>query len=362
MAQPHTTALLVGTSTPSGGDGEGALLTELDTDRGVLRRVAAVTDLSSPSFLAFAPIGSAAYTTSVVDAPGGGRAGALASLTLSGTDPAVTGVVETGSTGPCHVAVAPDGRHAVVANYGGGAVSVISLEPGGPVLERTDLVQHQGSGSDPDRQEGPHPHSATFDPTGERVLVCDLGLDRVLVYWLDADAGRLEALPQLDIATPTGTGPRHLDFSPDGRHLYIAGELNSTLAVYGYDPATGESERLQVADTLGGAAPQERNYPADVHVHPGGRFVYLSNRGLHAIAIFAVDGRDGRVELVGNQPGGGIWPLNFAIHPEGRLLLCANQRSDSVVPFWIDPATGALTQADESLAVRSPACLRFAPS
>ncbi|HEX4212879.1 MAG TPA: lactonase family protein [Candidatus Dormibacteraeota bacterium] len=362
MAKSHTTALLVGTSTPAGRDGEGVLLTELDTERGVLRRVAAVTDLLNPSFLAFSPIGPAAYTTSVVDALGGRRTGALVSLTLRGTDPAVSGVVETGSTGPCHVAVAPDGRHAVVANYRGGAASVISLEPGGPVVERTDLVQHQGSGTDPDRQEGPHPHSATFDPTGERALVCDLGLDRVLFYRLDAEAGRLEPLPQLDVATPAGTGPRHLDFSPDGRHLYVAGELNSTLLVYAYDPATGETEQLQVADTLGGAAPGERNYPADVHVHPGGRFVYLSNRGLHAIAIFAIDERDGRVELVGNQPGGGVWPVNFAIHPEGRLLLCANQHSDNVVPFWIDPATGALAQADEAFAVRSPACLRFTPS
>lgn len=362
MANSHTAALLVGTSTPAGRDGEGVLLTELDTERGTLRRVAAVRDLLSPSFLALSPIGPAAYTTTAVDASGGGRTGGLASLTLRGTDAAVTGVVETGSTGPCHVAIAPDGRHAVVANYGGGAASVISLEPGGPVVERTDLVQHRGSGTDPDRQEGPHPHSATFDPSGERVLVCDLGLDRVLLYRLGAETGRLEAMAQLDIETPAGTGPRHLDFSPDGRRLYVAGELNSTLVVHAYDPASGESEQLQVADTLGGATPGERNYPADVHVHPGGRFVYLSNRGLHSIAIFGVDERDGRVELVGNQPAGGVWPLNFAIHPDGRLLLCANQRSDGVVPFWIDPATGALTQAGEAFAVGSPACLRFVPS
>ena len=111
-----------------------------------------------------------------------------------------------------------------------------------------------------------------------------------------------------------------------------------------------------MADTQGDSlAGEERNYPADVHVHREGRFVYLSNQGLDSIAIFGIDERDGRVELVGNQPGGGAWPRNFAIDPEGRLLLCANQYTDNVVPFWIDPATGLLTAAGPSPSNPRPA-------
>lgn len=359
MAESHTTPLLIGTSTPRQGNGEGLILAELDPAHATLRRVTVLPDLPSPSFLAVSPAGTAAYVTGSVETPEGGH-GILSSLSLQGTSLAVSGSVETGSTGPCHVSVTHDGRHAVVANYGGGATSVISLDPDGPVRERADVAQHQGSSVDPERQESPHAHSATFDPTEARVLVCDLGLDRILVYRVGTDSGRLEALPQFDIITPAGTGPRHLDFSPDGRRLYVAGELSSTLVVYAYDAATGESEELQVADTQGDSlAGEERNYPADVHVHREGRFVYLSNRGLDSIAIFGIDERDGRVELVGNQPGGGAWPRNFAIDPEGRLLLCANQYTDNVVPFWIDPATGLLTQAAGPFAVKSPTCVRF---
>lgn len=361
MAQSHTRALLIGTSTPRQGTGAGVILAELDTEQATLRRVTALPDLPNPSFLAFSPAGTAAYATGSIETPEG-RRGALHSLSLQGADLKVSGTVETGSDGPCHVSVSPDGRHAVVANYGGGATSLIALGPNGPVRERTDVVQHHGSSVDPERQEGPHAHSATFDPTGARVVVCDLGLDRILVYRVGTGAGRLEALPRLDIVTPPGTGPRHLAFSPDGRRLYVAGELNSTMVVYAYDPATGESEELQVADTLGDAVPGERNYPADVHVHPDGQFVYLSNRGLDSIAIFRIDERDGRVELVGNQPGGGAWPRNFAIDPEGRVLLCANQYTDTVVPFWIDPTTGLLTPAGDSFAAASPTCVQFIPA
>ena len=359
MPDPEIAPLLVGTYTPPQARGEGVVLIELDAEHGTLRRLAATDAPTNPSFVAVSPAATQAYAVSEVDDVNGQPTGALVSLSLQGGTPAVTGTVETGSRGPCHVAVAADGRHAVVANYQGGAVSVIALEPEGRVRERTDLVQHHGSSVDPNRQAEAHAHSATFDLRGERVLVCDLGLDRVLFYRLDGDSGGLQALPALDIPTPAGTGPRHLDFHPDGHRLYVAGELNSTLVVYAHDQDTGETEELQVASTLGDAQPGTRNHPADVHVHPSGRFVYLSNRGLDSIAVFAIDERDGRVELVANQSGGGRNPRNFAIDPTGHLLLCANQDTDSVVPFWVDRTTGLFEQAAEPLALGSPVCLRF---
>lgn len=364
MPDSEIAALLVGTYTPPQGRGEGVVLIELDVQRGTLRRVAATDAAPHPSFVAVSPGGTQAYVVSEVGAmeAGGsarGETGALLSLALQDGGLALTGTVDTGSTEPCHVVVAPDGRHAVVSNYRGGAVSVVALDPEGPVRERSDLVQHRGSSVDPDRQEGPHAHSATFDLSGERVLVCDLGLDRVLFYRLDDDTGRLQALPALDIPTPAGTGPRHLDFHPDGQRLYVAGELNSTLLVYAHDPDTGETEELQIASTLGETVPDRRNHPADVHVHPTGRFVYLSNRGLDSIAVFTIDERDGRVELQANLSGGGRVPRNFAIDPTGHLLLCANQGTDTVVPFWIDRTTGLFEQAADPLALGSPVCLRF---
>ncbi|MGH7910815.1 MAG: lactonase family protein [Candidatus Dormibacteraceae bacterium] len=359
MPDPATVSLLAGTYTPPGGHGEGVLLLGLDTENGTLHRVGATGGIANPSFLALSPSGAAAYAVSEIDVVERRETGSLVSLAMGAGAPVVTATVETGSRGPCHVAVSPDGRHAIVSNYAGGAISVLELGPDGRAVGRTDLVQHTGSGVDPDRQAQAHVHSATFDERGERLLVCDLGLDLVRFYRLDGVTGQLAALPELDIRTPAGTGPRHLDFDPGGRRLYLAGELASTLVVYAYDPDSGRTEELQVLSTLGDAVPSERNYPADVHVHPTGRFVYLSNRGLDSIAIFGIDGADGRVTLLGNHPSGGQWPRNFAIDPTGRLLLSANQRSDTIVPYWIDQATGGLRPAGEPLQVGSPSCLRF---
>lgn len=360
MSDPETTVLLAGTYMPPQGRGEGVSLLEVDVEHGTLRRLALDGGVLNPTFVAFGTTGTAAYATSEIDALEGGQTGALVSLRVQDGTLTATGRVLTGSTEPCHIAIAPDGRHAVVSNYHGGAVTVVALDPDGRVGERTDLVQHRGSSVDPDRQTAAHAHSATF-AGGDRVFVCDLGMDRVLVYRLDGEASRLEAVPSLDIVTPPGTGPRHLDFSPDKRHLYVAGELGSSVVAYEHDPATGQTEQLQVASTLGDAVPAERNHPADIHVHPNGRFVYVSNRGLDSLAIFGIDERDGKVELLANHLGGGSNPRSFAIHPAGRLLVCANQSSDNVTPFWIDPTTGLLTQAGAPLPLPSAACLRFQP-
>ncbi|MFZ0215388.1 MAG: lactonase family protein [Candidatus Dormiibacterota bacterium] len=362
MSTSATIPVLVGTYTPTHGEGKGVLVIELDTEQGILRQVSATGGIANPSFVTVAPDHRFAYAVSEVMDQGGSPTGGLTALALgerSGEEaPRITRAVETGSRGPCHVAVTPDGRHAVVANYAGGAVSVIELGGEAGIVGRTDLVQHEGHGVDPDRQDAAHAHSSTFDPSGDRVLVCDLGLDKVFVYQVDGH-GKLTELRRLGIPTPAGTGPRHLDFDPDGSRLFVAGELASTLLLYAYDPATGEAEHLQTATTLAGVKPAERNYPADIHVHPTGRFVYVSNRGHDSLAIFGVDDAAGRVTPLGHQPTGGQWPRNFAIDPSGHLLLAANERSNTIVPFWIDGADGSLRQAAGPLEIGSPVCLRW---
>ena len=361
MSSSPAIRALVGTYTPPKGEGKGVLEVELDPQRGALRERSVATGIANPSFLAVHPEHRFAYAVSEVMDRDGRPTGALTALTLDGSGIRLAGSVETGSRGPCHVAVSPDGRHAVVSNYAGGAVSAVELGGEQGVLGRTDLVQHRGHGVDPDRHEAAHVHSATFDPGGDRVLVCDLGLDRVFLYRIDAE-GKLEELQDLRIEVPAGTGPRHLAFTPDGRLLCVAGELASTLVLYAYDGVSGQAEHLQTATTLEGVRPTTRNYPADIHVHPTGRFVYVSNRGHDSIAIFGIDADARRVEPLGHASTGGSWPRNFAIDPEGRFLLALNERSHTIVPFWIDAADGSLSQAGTSLSARSPACLRWLQS
>jgi 6-phosphogluconolactonase len=82
---------------------------------------------------------------------------------------------------------------------------------------------------------------------------------------------------------------------------------------------------------------------ADVHVHPNGRFVYVSNRQgeQSTIARFAIDA-SGRVSLLGHEPTLGRTPRNFALDASGELMLVANQDTNTIVSFRVDAQTGAL--------------------
>ncbi|HBF16612.1 MAG TPA: 6-phosphogluconolactonase, partial [Verrucomicrobiales bacterium] len=58
-----------------------------------------------------------------------------------------------------------------------------------PAAER--FIQHEGQGAQLPRQASPHAHSVNVDPSGKRAYVADLGLDKVLIYKLDAAAGTI---------------------------------------------------------------------------------------------------------------------------------------------------------------------------
>ena len=136
----------------------------------------------------------------------------------------------TGGSHPCHLAVTADGRYLLAANYESGSVSVHPLDLDGVPGERSDLLELDGRGPDPERQEGPHAHMVVPDPAGPGVLIVDLGSDRVWRCRLDPVSGRLTDLAPALIAAP-GTGPRHLLRSADGA-LLLVGELGADLSWY----------------------------------------------------------------------------------------------------------------------------------
>jgi 6-phosphogluconolactonase len=229
----------------------------------------------------------------------------------------------------------------------------------GSVGPATCVVQHTGgSGVDAERQAGPHAHSLTLTPDDRFALVCDLGLDQVLVYRVDHANGRLEPNDPPFAATPPGAGPRHLDIHPNGRVVYVINELASTIGVYVFDPERGALTEQQIISTLPDGS-SGATTTADVHVSPDGRYVYGSNRGHDSLAIFAVDDDRGRLTARGHVETYGRTPRNFAFDPDGTVVYVANQDTDTIVSFAYDAASGALTPTGQVVATLSPVCLKF---
>jgi 6-phosphogluconolactonase len=356
-AAPETVSVYVGTY--AGADKPGIHQLELDLATGELRPKAVTSGLASPSFLAFHPSRRFVYAVSEVSDYEGQKTGAVAAFAVDAKTGALTLLNRqaSGGDGPCYITVAPSGRHAFVANYGGGTVSVLPIGIDGKLGTAVSVIRHQGSGPEKGRQDAPHAHSADLDPTGRVLLAADLGLDKVMVYRV-GETGALTANPTPFAALPPGSGPRHLAFGKSGAFAYVIGELSSTVTAFAYDAAAATLKSVQTVTTLP-AGFSGKSYPAEIAVSPDGRFLYGSNRGHDSIASFAIDAATGQLRPLGHTPTGGSWPRHFAIDPTGAYLLAANQRSNSVVVFRIDRRTGGLEPAGHPLTVAEPACVSF---
>jgi 6-phosphogluconolactonase len=351
--------LYIGTYT-EGGRRDGIHLVRMDPGSGALQRIAAVDAGSNPSFLAIHPNGRSLFAVNEVSELTNGKpAGSIRSFTIDADSGEITQISEEPSEGaaPCYVSTDRTGKVVLVANYVSGTVAMLAVDEDGFLTNASQVVQHAGTGKNPTRQEHAHAHCIIPHPSNKFALVADLGIDRVLVYKLDVDGGRLQHMEENDALMPPGTGPRHLAFHPTLPFVYLAGELNSTVSVLRCDPDTGKLAIVQSLAMLPAGYTGE-NYPADIPVAPNGRALYVSNRGHNSVAVFSI-ARTGRLTYEQGVPTGGDWPRNFSIDPTGRWLLVANQRSGSVIVFARDVETGRLTRTPQRLDLPSPVCLRF---
>ena len=348
--------LFVGTYTAS------IYLVRMDRSSGELLQVGSMDAGPNPSFLAIHPNGRVLYAVNELEQFNGRPTGAVSAFAIERASGALTRLNEQPSGGgaPCYVSVDRSGRAALVANYAGGSVALLPIGPNG-ALAPAHVVQHTGKGPNAERQEAPHAHCILPDPSNRFALAAHLGADRVFVYHLDLEGRSLRHIEEGDAVMRPGAGPRHLAFHPTLPLVFVANELDSTVATLRFDGERGALSLLDARSTVL-AGWTGTNYPADIHVAPNGRTLYVSNRGHNSIAVFSVADSTAALALEQTVSTEGDWPRNFSLHPSGRWLLVANQRSDSVVVFGRDPDSGRLTptRPPQRIAIPSPVCLRFA--
>ncbi len=267
------------------------------------------------------------------------------------------GTVSTG-TGPHEVAVSPDGRLAVIADYGertpGNTLTLIDV-PGRRVLKTVDLGEHR------------RPHGIAFLRDGKRVVVTteeahttvlvDLETDRVSrsiatgqeishmvalspdetrafvanigsgsVSVLDLESGERVAV------VPTGTGAEGIDVTPDGEQVWITNRGANTVSVL-------DARSLEIVDTLPCS-----NFPIRVKITPDGEHALVSNARSGDVAVFEVAGRkevqrismdvqpdenlDGR--LFGDAFEGSPVPIGILVQPDGKRAYVANTYADII--------------------------------
>ncbi len=348
------------------GVGAGIQVCRFNASTGEITFVETATGVTNPSFLAIHPNKQFLYSvTELGERVDGKPAGGIAAFRIeseSGTLMAHNRQPSLGS-GPAHLVVDATGKFVLTTNYGSGGICVLPILEDGNLGPSTDYVQHEGSSVNPQRQQEPHPHSINLDASNQFALAPDLGTDKIMIYAFDAEQGKLEPnLAQPWARTKSGAGPRHLDFHPSQEFVYVGNELDSTVIAYKFDATRGTLHEINTLSTLPDNyydTTDEKSWIADVHVHPSGKYVYVSNRGHDSIAVFKIERDSGDLIPAGYTSTKGQYPRNFALDPAGKFLIAANQNSDDIYVFNIDAKTGALEDTPYSAAIPSPVCVKL---
>ncbi len=145
-------------------------------------------------------------------------------------------------------------------------------------------------------------------------------------------------------------GPIAMALSPDGAHAYVAGAPDSTLTVLQRDPRTGTLSFVGkkvngVGGVIGLGGPAG---PRAVDVSPDGRHVYAAGAADGGVAVFARDAGTGTLTFVeaerdgigGVEGLGGAWSVTTS--PDGRHLYVASYADQAVAAFARDANTGRL--------------------
>jgi 6-phosphogluconolactonase len=299
-------------------------------------------DTPDPSWLALDHARTTLYAVDELTSP------SVAAFAVSGADLRLLNRQPAKGEAPCHLLVHPHG-YVLSANYGSGTVSVYPVLPDGALNPLAEQARHTGTGPDPERQAGPHPHQVIL--AGSLVVVVDLGLDRLVAYRLDPATGALTVAADPFARTQPGAGPRHAVAHPNGR-WYVANELDSTIAVFHPDPSAGVLRQVAALPATPSTV-DGLNYPAGIVLSADGHRLYVSDRGRDSIVTFDID--HGDLTVIDEVPCGGSWPRDLAIVDD--VLLVANERSGSVVSFALDPTTGLPRPTGDVLPVGSPTCV-----
>lgn len=245
---------------------------------------------------------------------------------------------------PVHLTVDADGSHVLVAYNNPSSLSVHTLNADGTLGSEVKQPAPIDGGI--------YAHQIRVHPSNTMVVMVTRGNGPVPNR--PEDPGALKIYSYKDgivtnrqsIAPNGGFGyqPRHIDFHPAQPFMYLNLERQNQLQAYRV--VNGESvepKAVYTKDTLDNpAASKPAQMTGAIHVHPNGRFVYLSNRasgttmvdgkpvwegGENTIGVYAIDQKTGEPTRIQNVDSGGMHARTFTLDAASALLVAANQNA-----------------------------------
>ncbi len=350
QAQENKLNLIVGTYTKSC-DSKGIYVYEFNSKTGEFSLKNNTENIINPSYLTISIDNKFVYSVSEND-----KKSSVSAFGFNSNSGKLDFINYQNPNGlnPCYII--NDHKNVITANYSSGNISVLGKNNDGSIGEVKQVIQHTGNSINAKRQEAPHAHMVYFSPDKKYVLANDLGTDKVYVYQNNPNSVTEVLTLKSSIDVKSGSGPRHLIFSKNGKYVFVLQELDGTITSFSYADGilAKVSETTVVASDFKGDIGA-----ADIHISPDGKFLYATNRGTaNDISAFKIL-KNGKLEFVQRTTTLGKGPRNFNIDPTGNFLLVGHQYTNDIVIFKRDKKTGMLTNTGKKIELCSPVCLVF---
>ena len=202
---------------------------------------------------------------------------------------------------PHEVAVSPDGKLAVVTNYGtrqapGSTLTVIDI-PGKRAVKTIALQGYS------------RPHGIVFLPGGQEVLVTAEAQKALLR--VDVQAGEIRS------AIRTDQDVSHMVVAaPEAGLAFVANIGSGSVSVIDYQ----KGKRVKTISTAAGAE--------GIALTPDGKQLWVTNRADNSVSIIPVQ----KLLVEARLPAGGF-PIRIKFTPDGKHALVSNARSGDVSVF-----------------------------
>ncbi|KAI8944860.1 Lactonase, 7-bladed beta-propeller-domain-containing protein [Xylaria longipes] len=234
-----------------------------------------------------------------------------------------------GSAGVVFLEFNGDGTRMIGAGYGSSMLDVWDTSAAGaPKLLKSVNVTSSYPGSGP---LGNKPHQALFDPTGDWLVVPDLGADQLLIADAKNDSYKIINA----VSLKAGSGPRHGGFikSDDKTFFVVACELSNEVHLYEFKYSDNGPDLVHLAEqsTYGpDIKPKNATSAAAgaLLIASNSRDIYISNRlsgdTEDNIAHFFFDAKTANLTFARSIPTGGINPRSMSFAASESILFVAN--------------------------------------
>ncbi|MCR5094669.1 MAG: lactonase family protein [Lachnospiraceae bacterium] len=259
----------------------------------------------------------------------------------------------------CYLYTDYEDRFLFTAGYHDGKVTVLRLNEDGSIGEITDEIYHKGLGTAVWRNFRPHVQCVKMTRDNRFLLACDLGMDRINVYALDHKTGKLR---ETDIIhSDQESAPRHMQFSEDGRFLYVVQEQKRAVDVYHYsvdNNGNPDFERIQSISTTTdpdviGVVACALKFSWDYN------YLITSNAGENSVTVFSVDKETGLLTMNLCLPIAGEFPKDASLLPDNRHLVSLNHESNTITFFTFHPDKHTIVMNGPEVQVNQPNCIVF---